>query len=221
MQRTALFGGTFNPVHLGHLRAAEEVREGFGLDKIYFIPAASPPHKGNKELAPAADRYEMLVRATKDNPDFTVSDLELKREGRSYTIDTVEQFSVLLPEQTCCYLVMGIDAFAEIDTWKSFQELFDRIEVIVISRPHAGAGGKDLQAELEEVISGRISEGYQYDPETRRFVNPEKCAIYPFEITALDVSATRIRSLAATQASIRYLVPGGVDTYIYKKGLYL
>ncbi len=220
MKRAALFGGTFNPVHLGHLRAAEEVREGFGLDKIYFIPAASPPHKENTEIAPAADRYEMLVRATEDNPDFTVSDLELKREGRSYTIDTVEQIYALLARETRCYLVMGMDAFAEIDTWKSFQELFDRIEVIVISRPHAG-GGKDLRAELKEVIQGRVPGGYKYDPETRGFVHPEKCAIYPFEITALDISATRIRSLAAARASIRYLVPGGVDTYIYKKGLYL
>lgn len=220
MQRTALFGGTFNPVHLGHLRVAEEVREGFGLDKVYFIPAAKPPHKSNRRLAPAADRYEMLLQAVRSNPAFAVSDAELQRSGRSYTIDTVEQFRARLPVDSRCWLVMGMDAFAEIETWKSYQELFERIEVIVISRP-ADGGQEDFTSVLSGTISDRISRRYRFEPENRRFVHPEKHAIYPFAVTPIDVSASRIRSLSQAGASIKYLVPESVEDYIHEKRLYL
>ncbi len=220
MQRTALFGGTFNPVHTGHLRVAEEVREGFSLDRLYFLPAANPPHKPNRELAPAGDRYEMLVRAAKGNPAFEISELELQRSGMSYTIDTVEQFYALQPPGSRCWLVMGLDAFSEIDTWRAYNRLFDRIELIVLSRP-SDAGQKDLVPAVSEVISERISGEYRFEAENRRFVHPEKCSIYPFAVTSLDISASRIRSLTAAGASIRYLVPEGVEAYIKEKRLYI
>ncbi|MFP4452745.1 MAG: nicotinate-nucleotide adenylyltransferase [Desulfobacterales bacterium] len=220
MQRIALFGGTFNPVHLGHLRVAEEVREGFALDMVYFIPAANPPHKSNMGIAPAADRYEMLLRAIQGNPAFAVSDLELKRSGRSYTIDTVKQFYSQLPGACRCWLVMGMDTFSEIETWKSYGEIFERIETIVLSRP-SDRGRQDLTDLVSGVVSSRISEQYRYEPENQRFVHPEKCAIYPFSATLLDISASRIRSLTAAKASVRYLVPERVEAYIQEKGLYL
>lgn len=207
-------------MHVGHLRVAEEVREGFGLDKIYFIPAASPPHKPDQGLAPAADRYEMLMRATQDNPAFDVSDLELQRSGRSYTIDTVKEFYAMLPKESRCWLVMGMDAFAGIETWKSYRELFDCIEVVVLSRPSDGSA-EGLSSGISEVISGRISGRYRFEPENKRFVHPGKRAIYPFAVTALDISASRIRSMTAAGTSIRYLVPGEVGDYIHQKGLYL
>ncbi|MCF8024698.1 MAG: nicotinate-nucleotide adenylyltransferase [Desulfobacteraceae bacterium] len=218
--RIALFGGTFNPVHMGHLRVAEEVREGFALDKIYFIPAASPPHKSNHGLAPAADRYEMLVRATQDNPAFAVSDLELQRNGKSYTIDTVEEFYARLSKEFRCWLVIGMDAFAEIESWKSYDKLLGRIEIIVLSRPSDG-GPDGLPSGIAEVISGSISSRYRFEPENKRFVHPDKCAVYPFAVTALDISASRIRRLKAAGASVRYLVPQEVEAYIHQKGLYL
>lgn len=220
MHQAALFGGTFNPVHFGHLRVAEEMREGFGLDKIYFIPAANPPHKTSQGLAPAADRYEMLRCATEKNPGFAVSDIELRRRGRSYTIDTVEQISASLPPGSRCLLAMGFDAFAEIETWKSYRQIFDRIEVIVLSRPD-GVGMEDWPGALGSVISAKVSNRYRYDPKKGRFVHPEKRAVYPFGVTGLEISATRIRSLVAEGASIRYLVPETVEAYIYKKGLYV
>lgn len=220
MQHAALFGGTFNPVHFGHLRVAEEVRESFGLDTVYFIPAANPPHKEIKGLAPAADRHEMLRCATSDNAAFCVSEAELRRRGRSYTIDTVDEFISASGRSSQCYLVMGMDAFAEIDTWKSYLALFDRIKMIVISRPEPG-GQSRWQDRLSGVLAGRVSSQYAYDRQRHAFFHPEKRAVYPFEVTPLDISATRIRSLVAEGASIRYLVPDAVAAYIYKKGLYL
>lgn len=220
MQRIALFGGTFNPVHLGHLRVAEEVRESFALDRLYFIPAAIPPHKSDRGVAPGRDRYEMLLRATQDNLAFEVSDLELQRGGRSYTIDTVEEFSGRMPEDSRCWLVMGVDAFSEIETWKSYTAIFERIEIIVLSRP-SDRGGNDLTGAVSKVISDRISGRYRFEPENRRFVHPEKKAVYPFSATLLDISASRIRSLTEAKASVRYLVPESVEAYIHEKGLYL
>ncbi|MCF8111594.1 MAG: nicotinate-nucleotide adenylyltransferase [Desulfobacteraceae bacterium] len=220
MRRIALFGGTFNPVHLGHLRVAEEVRERFAIDKVYFIPAANPPHKPGPGLAPAEDRYEMLLRATQENPAFDVSELELQRSGRSYTIDTVKQISGSMPEDTRCWLVMGVDAFEEIETWKSYTELFEYIEIIVLSRP-SDRGGGDLIEVVSRIISDRVSAQYRFEPENRRFVHPGKRAVYPFSATLLDISASRIRSLTKAKASVRYLVPESVETYIHEKGLYL
>jgi nicotinate-nucleotide adenylyltransferase len=222
--KAGIFGGTFNPVHLGHLRMAEEVREHFGLDKIYFIPAARPPHKTDHGLAPATDRYAMLNDATAGNPCFETSDLELQRSGRSYTIDTVDQIFSMLPEDSRCFLIMGMDAFMEIETWKYFQKLFNRIEVIVISRPvwHKRIDGeKDQIKVMEDIILGKISEKYRYDPGLKCFAHPDMKTIYRFGATSLDISATRIRSLVAGQKSIRYLVPEIIESYIYKKRLYL
>lgn len=222
--KAGIFGGTFNPVHLGHLRMAEETREHFGLDKIYFIPAARPPHKTDHGLAPAMDRYVMLKEATSDNLCFETSDIELQRSGRSYTIDTVDLIFSMLPENSGCFLIMGLDAFLEIETWKYFKKLFDRIEVIVISRPVWQTKidwEKDQIKVMEDVISGKISEKYRYNPELTCFVHPDMKTIYWFKATSLDISATRIRSLVAEQKSIRYLVPEIIESYIYKKRLYL
>ena len=121
--RFGLFGGTYNPVHIGHLRAALEVKEGFSLDEVFLIPAALPPHKMPGEVADADDRLHMLSLALEDAPGLTISDVELKRSGPSYTIDTVQHFKRNAPDQFQIYLIMGMDAFLEIDTWKSYDEL--------------------------------------------------------------------------------------------------
>ena len=126
--RVGLFGGSFNPIHLGHLRAAEEVREALQLDLVYFIPAASPPHKAEGELAPAEHRLAMVRAATKGNRHFMTSDVEVRRAGRSYTIETVHYFLATLRQPATLYLMMGADQFAELESWKARAAvLFDPI----------------------------------------------------------------------------------------------
>ena len=134
-----LFGGTFNPIHNGHLKAIEEVLKGFSLDKSYLIPSAIPPHKEQRNLVDAKDRMEMIRLAVATCPalmeSVTVSDVELKRKGPSYTIDTVCHFKSILPKDSRLYLILGLDAFLEIDTWKSYTNLFMLTSFIVIPRP--------------------------------------------------------------------------------------
>ena len=139
--RVGLFGGSFNPIHLGHLRAAEEVREALQLDLVYFIPAASPPHKAEGELAPAEHRLAMVRQATKGNRHFMTSDVEIRRAGRSYTIDTVRYFLATLRQPAPLYLMMGADQFAELDSWKEPEELVRLCNFAVHTRLTEGEDG--------------------------------------------------------------------------------
>ena len=158
-----LFGGTFNPVHIGHLRAALEVKEGFGLDEVVLIPAALPPHKVPGDVAAAADRLHMLNLALEDDSGIRISDVELKRAGPSYTIDTVEHFKQVLSVQSHVYLIMGMDAFLEFDSWKSFDELLRRIPFVIISRPKSGLSSDDSgQKTIERFLNSKISADYAF-----------------------------------------------------------
>jgi nicotinate-nucleotide adenylyltransferase len=215
-----LFGGTFNPIHLGHLRAAQEVKEGFGLARVYFIPSAIPPHKGSSDLAKAQDRYQMLAEAIYENPGFVASDVELKREGRSYTIDTVLYFKSILEKDTPCYLIVGSDAFLEIDTWKSFRGLFDLIPFIVMKRPSEIHGKYDFFNMLARYIRENITGGYELSKDASCFHHAGKQPICLFDVTPMDISSTKIRDLVRKDASVKYLVPGVVEKYIQTKGLY-
>src|ERR1700722_9205130 len=121
--RVGLFGGSFNPIHFRYLRSAEEVREALGLDLVYFVPASSPPHKSSGDLAPAEHRLAMARLGTKGNRHFMVSDVEIRRSGSSYSIDTIRYFLTTLRQPATLYLLMGADQFAELDTWKDPDEL--------------------------------------------------------------------------------------------------
>ncbi len=220
MNGIGLFGGTFNPIHLGHLRAAQEVKGGFHLERICFIPCAIPPHKGDLDLARARDRYHMLAEAIDDNPGFVASDVELERQGRSYTIDTVRHYQSMLDPDTPCYLIVGMDAFLEISTWKSYKELFDLIPFIVMKRPVRGV---DIHLDinlLRQFIQENISPSYVLSEDGSRFYADCKMPIYLFHVTPMDISSTRIRALIRNGASIKYLVPDAVEKYIQAKGLY-
>ena len=221
MKRIGLFGGTFDPVHMGHLRTAWEVRQSFGLDQIHLIPAALPPHKQARALAPADDRLNMLRTATEKNPKFLVSDIELKRSGPSYTIDTVHHFKKGLEANDQLFFILGIDAFVEIDTWKAFEALFDHIEMIVMTRP--GAGGavpESLFKDLSTYIATKVDPGYRFNQASGVFEHPAKKAIRLFQVTPLEISSTHIRKLVKNGHSIRFLVPEMVAQYIKNKGLY-
>jgi nicotinate-nucleotide adenylyltransferase len=217
-----LFGGTFNPVHFGHLRAALEIREGFGLDEVILIPAALPPHKIPVEVADAADRMQMLNLALENIPGLKLSDVELKRSGPSYTIDTVQHLEQTLPDQSRIYLIMGIDAFLEIDTWKSYNELLERIPFIIISRPNTGSSGTNFGwKRLEDYLTSKISADYVFSKSQNCYQAKDKQPVYVYEVTGLDISSTRIRSLISKGRPVRFLVPQKVAHFIQSKGLYI
>jgi len=220
--RIGLFGGTFNPVHLGHLRAAVEVREGFDLDEIVLIPAAQPPHKGSGELADSADRLQMLNLALGADGGLKVSDVELNRSGPSYTIDTVHHFEQTLTAETRLHLVLGLDAFLEIDTWKSYGELLTQIPLIVINRPSAGSkmGGLPWKI-MDDYISSKLSADYSFSASRSAYLARRRQPIYVLEVTALDISSTMIRHAIGQDRRIDYLVPQKVAEYIGTKGIYL
>ncbi len=132
--KIGILGGTFNPVHIGHLILAEEVREKLGLDKVIFVPTCLPPHKDNSDVAQASDRYAMIRRAIKGNRYFAISNAEIKRGGRSYTIDTVRQLKRRYPKDDLYYLT-GSDLLKYLDEWKDLDEVIKMVKFVVATRP--------------------------------------------------------------------------------------
>ncbi len=133
-KRIGILGGTFNPVHTGHLILAEEVREKLGLDKVVFVPTFLAPHKDNSGLAEASDRFRMIELAIKGNPYFAVSDIEIKRKGRSYTIDTVKEFKKLYGRDEL-YFITGSDLLTYLGEWKDLDEIIKIVKFVVATRP--------------------------------------------------------------------------------------
>ena len=219
--RIGLFGGTFNPIHNGHLRAGLEVKEGFPLDACYLIPAAVPPHKRDRAVTGAADRMEMIRRAIDGLSGFTLCDVELQRAGPSYTIDTIVHLKNSLPEDTQFFLLLGLDAFLELDTWKEYQRLLQEMPCIVMIRPEPYL---DRVAEparrVEEFLQSRISAGYSRSRSAKCFAHRRLQTVHAFEVTLMDISSSGIREMIRQGRSIRYLVPEAVQTYIREKGLY-
>ncbi len=219
--RIGLFGGTFNPVHFGHLRTVLEVREQFNLDRIYLIPSALPPHKSEAGIVSPSDRLEMIRRAVGKDSGFVVSDVELMRSGPSYTIDTLSFFEDTLPKTDPRFLIVGLDAFLEIHTWKDFRGILSRISLIVMGRPGAFVRGQsgDMSLAVADYLDG-LAPGYRYDRQQSVFVHPQFQPVYLIGVTSLDISSSAIRSLVRSGRSIRFLVPEPVSEYIFSKGLY-
>jgi nicotinate-nucleotide adenylyltransferase len=210
--RVGLFGGSFNPIHFGHLRAAEEVREMLGLDLIYFIPVSSPPHKPEGDLAPADHRLHMVRLATKGNRHFMVSDVEIRRTGRSYTIDTARHFHNTLRHQATIFVLMGTDQFAEFETWKECDELARLCSIAVHTRLREGeAGARVSLAALNR---------FGYVREQDHYVNPSGQTLAFVQTTFLPISATQIRNKLRASESVNYLLPSDVVDYIRRHALY-
>jgi nicotinate-nucleotide adenylyltransferase len=221
MTRIGLFGGTFNPVHRGHLLAADSVRDAFDLFSVILIPAAVPPHKTSSELAAAQDRRKLLELAVRGRKGLEVCPIELNRAGPSYTIDTVRELQRHRFRSAEMMFIVGADAFLEIDTWKSFSELLRLVPIIVISRPEKQAAPEDsLQDAVGRFLRSRVSTNCRYETGRNRFFCPGMQPVYPYAFSALDISATEIRDRTRKGRSLSGLVPPPVEAYIWKKGLY-
>jgi nicotinate-nucleotide adenylyltransferase len=209
-----IFGGTFNPIHLGHLRAAEEVREAERLDEVRFVPAALPPHKEASDVAGAADRLRMVELAVADVPGFHVSTLELERSGASYSVDTLRALRAEIGADVRLVFVIGFDAFREFHTWKEHATIFGLCDIVVVTRPPA----PDRLAPGDIPVAAR--EAFCYEPNSATYRHESGHVLTLQRITALDISAARIRASIAAGRSVRFLVPAPVETYIRARGLY-
>ncbi|MCJ7596507.1 MAG: nicotinate-nucleotide adenylyltransferase [Desulfobacterales bacterium] len=210
--RLGILGGTFDPIHLGHLRLAEEVGEELKLEKVYLIPAAAPPHKERRPITPFFHRLKMIQLAVKESPILEALDLEGRRQGLSYSIETLQQFHQLFKSDLDLHFILGMDAFLEIETWKDYRRLFDYAHFVVIQRP--GVSSEELRPflqslglDLEEKVEGDV------------FVFPSGHLLIYMEATLMDISSTVIREKAAVGKSIRFLVPDAVRSYIIENGL--
>ena len=212
--KLGLIGGTFNPIHLGHLRAAAEIAEMMALDRVLFLPAATPPHKSPKPLADVAHRLAMIRLAVAGRPNFFVSDLEARRRGPSYTVDSLKELRQSPGSDLDLYFIVGEEAFLEIPAWKDARRLFDLTHFVVTDRPR-----HDLEA-IRLILEAKIEAGYRYDAGLDAFICPGKKTVFCRRITHLDICSTDIRSRLARGASVRYLVPEAVDRYIEANGLY-
>lgn len=209
-----VLGGTFNPVHLGHLRLAEEAVEALRLERCLLVPAWVPPHKSGSNLAPYSSRYRMLELAIVDHPRFQVSDLERRLSGTSYTVTTLRQLVRELEAPVELYFLLGLDAFLEIHGWWHFRELFERATLTIFPRP--GCSRQAIGEHLTRYVSAR----YLWNEQLDRFTHPDLRPVMVLRSTFLDISSSAIRSLLAAGKSIRYLVPEPVLGYIEAAGLY-
>ena len=193
-------GGTFDPIHYGHLATAEEARIHFELDKVIFVPAGHPSHKKDYEVTPMEQRYIMTALAINSNPFFEISRMEIDRKGISYTVETLKQFAEEFGPDTSLYFISGADAVLDILTWKDVGGVLSFCTFIAATRPGYPMG--QLWEKLAEI---------------KKLYNRE---VYPMEVTDLDISSTEIRRRLKVGLSIRYLVPDNVRDYVEKIGLY-
>jgi len=212
--RLGLFGGTFNPIHYGHLRSAEEVAEALDLDQIWFIPAALPPHKSRADVTSFEVRLALTRLAVGRHPRLKVSDVEGRRPGKSYTIDTLHHFREEFGPQGELYFILGMDSMLEIATWKAYRELFTLSHFVVLDRP-----GYDRDR-LDEILKRQVNPDFQALSSREGFQHPSGYRVLVQNTTLLDISGTRIRHLVREGRSIRYLLPEPVRRFILKNNLY-
>lgn len=212
-----LFGGTFDPVHYGHLRPALEIVAAMKLDEMRFIPAAQPPHR-QAPVASASQRREMLELALADQPGFVLDDRELKRAGPSYMIDTLISLRAELGAACPLCLVLGLDAFTGLSSWHRWQELLDHAHIVIAKRPLTEQQMPDQQADAADSLQALLTERLTENPGQLK-THPAG-RLYQVEVTQLAISATRIRADCASGKSCRYLMPEPVYEYIQRNGLY-
>ncbi len=198
--KIGIMGGTFDPIHLGHLAMAESAREIFELDKILFMPSANPPHKVEQNITPAMHRVMMTFLATKSNENFEVSQAEILRGGISYTIDTMKDLHEKFGEETELFFIIGADSLKDLPTWHKSRELVKKCHFIAAGRPGTEINLSELENFFGEINFNRH--------------------IHRIETPGLEISSTDIRERVKAGRSIKYLVPELVEEYIFKEQLY-
>ena len=213
MKTIGLLGGTFDPIHFGHLRMAQELGEALQLDEIRFIPAAVPPHKATPSVSASA-RAVMVRLAIAHNPYFSVDERELNRSGASYTIDTLQSLRDELGQDCSLVLLMGSDAFTQLYSWHRWQELITLCHIGLVQRPITSTSKTLLPKILETFLQEHYAE------HSENLHSQAAGYITMQQVTALDISATKIRMALQQKQSVRYLMPDSVIDYIHTHGLY-
>ena len=216
-KRIGLFGGSFNPVHIGHLRAAEEIKEKLSLDRIVFVPARIHPLKKISDLASADKRLQMLKIAVSDNPAFQVSDIELKREGPSYTIDTLKQLSKKYGKNNM-FFILGIENLKRIDEWKDYKSLFKYSNFAVIRRPGYKVG--DYKSAFPKQLKNMFKRTDAAEDITI-YQGRNRSKLIFLKISGIRISSSRVRNLLKNNKSANYFIPPRLNSYIKKNKLYV
>ena len=209
-KRIGMLGGTFDPVHIGHLRSALEVAENYALDQLLLIPNAQPPHRGMPQVSPQ-QRLAMVQLAVEGVELLSVDDRELRRDKPSWSIDTLLSLRAELEEQDQLLLILGWDAFCGLPSWHRWDELLEHCHILVLQRP-------DADIESPQALRDLVAAKSVNDPHALQGPSGQIAFVWQ---TPLAISATQIRQLLATQRCVRYLVPDAVFKYIYAHGLYL
>ncbi|HET6893699.1 MAG TPA: nicotinate-nucleotide adenylyltransferase [Pyrinomonadaceae bacterium] len=217
-RRIAIYGGTFDPVHLGHLEVARKVCELFEIDQLQFVPAMMAPHKLTAEVTAAIHRYAMLVLATQDDPRLYVSTFEIEAEDRRYTVDTLSNFKARFGEDVDLFFVMGADSWSEIRTWRQWEQLLEMVNHIVVTRPGSNIDLDIVPPELRTHISDLRGSTRQ----SKLFSESEGTKVFITDAVQFDVSATEIRRAVREEKldQLEKLVPFPVAQYIKKNQLY-
>ena len=211
-KRIALYGGTFDPVHVGHLEVARRVSQLFEIEKVLFIPAQMAPHKIGRPVTPPLHRYAMLALATQDDLQLSISTFEIDAPDRRYTVDTIAHFQQELDDSTELFFIMGADSWSEITTWREWERLLEMTNHIVVTRPGYEPETSHVGAVSERIVDLR-------GEQTRA---PDRQGIFITDVVMNDVSATNIRALASegrTEELAKFL-PDPVLEYIKKYGIY-
>lgn len=219
-KRIAFYGGTFDPVHNGHLEVARRTIELFEFSELVFVPARQAPHKLEREVTPPLHRYAMLALATQEDPQLRISTFELDAPDRRYTIDTLRHFRSLFRESQELFFIMGADSWSEITTWRDWYGLLQTVNVIVVTRP--GYVIEAASDKPDNPVSFADVRGWQGERIARLFAEGTGPRVFVTDIAMVDVSATAVREMrrAGRDELLEELVPETVADYIKKYGLY-
>jgi nicotinate-nucleotide adenylyltransferase len=213
-EKLGVFGGTFDPVHLGHLRVAEEALETLDLARVLFVPAADPPHKPGARVCAYDHRWRMIEAATLDHPRFEMCDVEHRLAGKSYTVITLRTLIEEAVGSVDLFFLLGLDSFFEVDSWWHYRDIFRLARLVILLRP-----GFDPEA-VAGFLDRKVSPGYRWDSGSRSYRHRALLPVHLLSNTLLGISSTEIRRLVRCGKSIRYLVPESVKRYILENGLY-